>query len=66
MFIDINDLIFLEIQIGGGQDIWVQGKKVIYLVITLLARVQLKAKSKSYQMKLDFKTILKMNFNTKN
>ena len=41
----------LEIQIGGGQGIWVQGKKVTYQGIMLLARVQLKAKSKSFHMK---------------
>ena len=43
--------VVLEIQIGGGQGIWVQGKKVTYQGIMLLARVQLKAKSKSFHMK---------------
>ena len=51
----------LEIQIGGGQGIWVQEKKVIYQGIMLLARVQLKAKSKSYKMQYSLEAMTIMS-----
>ena len=54
--------VVLEIQIGGGQGIWVQGKKVTYQGIMLLARVQLKAKSKSFHMKCSLE-ILCLEYN---